>query len=284
MSRWWCDKAARGSDWGAQQSACHTCAMLCLAVPAGCYSPRCLPLLCSRRMWVTRMPCLQQQSRPHYRTHPHSSRGGSRRSSRCFQASAILHKLWGRHQQVSFGQHKAIWTYKHEHGCKLVLEVVQSDRHAHVLPRDILHLHWLHSLQHYPDVPCSCQACCVVSSSAVASLPCHVQKWAAELPVCMCVSGKGPAPTSVRLPDGSCVVRRVIPSDNSCLFTAVGYVMEHDRGRAAQLRRVIADAVAADPGKNEARTPLQSSRGTAVSRIAAQVQSQTAWRTRHLQR
>jgi ubiquitin thioesterase OTU1 len=44
------------------------------------------------------------------------------------------------------------------------------------------------------------------------------------------------------------VVRRVIPSDNSCLFTAVGYVMENDRGKAAQLRRVIADAVAADPG------------------------------------
>lgn len=66
--------------------------------------------------------------------------------------------------------------------------------------------------------------------------------------LCVCDSGKGPAPTSVRLPDGSCVVRRVIPSDNSCLFTAVGYVMEHDRGKAAQLRRVIADAVAADPG------------------------------------
>lgn len=61
-------------------------------------------------------------------------------------------------------------------------------------------------------------------------------------------AGKGPAPTAVRLPDGSCVVRRVIPSDNSCLFTAVGYVMEHDRGKAAELRKVIADAVAADPG------------------------------------
>lgn len=66
---------------------------------------------------------------------------------------------------------------------------------------------------------------------------------------CLTAAGKGPAPTSVALPDGSCVVRRIIPSDNSCLFTAVGYVMEHDRGKAAQLRRVIADAVAADPGK-----------------------------------
>ncbi|KAF6257886.1 hypothetical protein COO60DRAFT_1175084 [Scenedesmus sp. NREL 46B-D3] len=60
-------------------------------------------------------------------------------------------------------------------------------------------------------------------------------------------SGNGPAPTSVRLADGSCVVRRIVPSDNSCLFTAVGYVMEHDRGRAAALRQVIAGVVAADP-------------------------------------
>eukprot|EP00775_Hariotina_reticulata_P003080 gene3080-3359_t len=59
--------------------------------------------------------------------------------------------------------------------------------------------------------------------------------------------GKGPAPVSVQLPDGSCVVRRVIPSDNSCLFTAVGYVMEHDRTKATALRQVIVKAVAADP-------------------------------------
>jgi hypothetical protein len=65
------------------------------------------------------------------------------------------------------------------------------------------------------------------------------------------LAGNGPAPTSVRLADGSCVVRRIIPSDNSCLFTAVGYVMEHDRGRAAALRQVIAEVVAADPGTRE---------------------------------
>lgn len=60
----------------------------------------------------------------------------------------------------------------------------------------------------------------------------------------------------MRLPDGSCVVRRVIPSDNSCLFTAVGYVMENNRGKAAELRKVIADAVAADPGELEWRAYL----------------------------
>lgn len=68
------------------------------------------------------------------------------------------------------------------------------------------------------------------------------------LPAAGGAAGKGPAPTSVQLADGSCVVRRIIPSDNSCLFTAVGYVMEHDRTKAQELRKVIADTVAADPG------------------------------------
>lgn len=42
----------------------------------------------------------------------------------------------------------------------------------------------------------------------------------------------------VTLADGTAVVRRVIDSDNSCLFNAVGYVMEGSRSRAPQLRCV----------------------------------------------
>ncbi|XP_057735678.1 OVARIAN TUMOR DOMAIN-containing deubiquitinating enzyme 2-like [Arachis stenosperma] len=45
------------------------------------------------------------------------------------------------------------------------------------------------------------------------------------------------------------VVRRVIPSDNSCLFNAVGYVMDRDQTKAAELRQVIAATVASDPQK-----------------------------------
>ncbi|CAI0382751.1 unnamed protein product [Linum tenue] len=52
--------------------------------------------------------------------------------------------------------------------------------------------------------------------------------------------------------DGT-VVRRVIPSDNSCLFNAVGYVMDHNKNKAPELRQVIAATVASDPVKyNEA--------------------------------
>ncbi|GMP52469.1 hypothetical protein CsSME_00018264 [Camellia sinensis var. sinensis] len=43
------------------------------------------------------------------------------------------------------------------------------------------------------------------------------------------------------------IVRRVIPSDNSCLFNAVGYVMDHDKHKAPQLRQVIAATMASDP-------------------------------------
>ncbi|KAI3849042.1 hypothetical protein MKX03_011485 [Papaver bracteatum] len=45
------------------------------------------------------------------------------------------------------------------------------------------------------------------------------------------------------------VVRRVIPSDNSCLFNAVGYIMEHNKHRAPELRQVIAATVSSDPAK-----------------------------------
>ncbi|XP_057957296.1 OVARIAN TUMOR DOMAIN-containing deubiquitinating enzyme 2 isoform X2 [Malania oleifera] len=45
------------------------------------------------------------------------------------------------------------------------------------------------------------------------------------------------------------VVRRVIPSDNSCLFNAVGYVMDHDKHKGPELRQVIAAIVTSDPTK-----------------------------------
>ncbi|CAN6457604.1 unnamed protein product [Victoria cruziana] len=49
------------------------------------------------------------------------------------------------------------------------------------------------------------------------------------------------------------VLRRVIPSDNSCLFNAVGYVMEHNKHKARELRQVIAAVVSGDLVKyNEA--------------------------------
>lgn len=49
------------------------------------------------------------------------------------------------------------------------------------------------------------------------------------------------------IPGGSYIVRRFVDSDNSCLFTAVAYVMEGNRERGYDLRNVIASIVLSDP-------------------------------------
>lgn len=49
------------------------------------------------------------------------------------------------------------------------------------------------------------------------------------------------------LADGRAVVRRVIDSDNSCLFNAVGYTLERSRKVASKLRGIVAQTVAQDP-------------------------------------
>lgn len=43
------------------------------------------------------------------------------------------------------------------------------------------------------------------------------------------------------------VARRIIDSDNSCLFNAVGYSTERTRKAAPKLRKVVQSTVAADP-------------------------------------
>ena len=55
------------------------------------------------------------------------------------------------------------------------------------------------------------------------------------------------APNCVPLPSGDVLVRRSIADDNSCMFNAVGYCIEHSRARAPDLRRLVAEAVHADP-------------------------------------
>lgn len=49
------------------------------------------------------------------------------------------------------------------------------------------------------------------------------------------------------LPDGTAVARRIVADDNSCLFSAVGYVAKGGRSAASSLRIIVANAVLADP-------------------------------------
>ena len=55
------------------------------------------------------------------------------------------------------------------------------------------------------------------------------------------------SPVFEPLPDGKAVVRRIVADDNSCLFSAVGYVSRGTRSAASSLRSIVATAVLADP-------------------------------------
>jgi len=53
--------------------------------------------------------------------------------------------------------------------------------------------------------------------------------------------------------DGSVLVHRIVPDDNSCLFSSVALVFEQDITKAPQMRKLVADGIQNDPAKyNEA--------------------------------
>ena len=78
-------------------------------------------------------------------------------------------------------------------------------------------------------------------AAAAAAAPYRPAAAAPPLPL---VKGQ---PAFELLPDGAAVARRIVADDNSCLFSAVGYVTQGSRAAAPTLRTVIAEAVLADP-------------------------------------
>ncbi len=61
------------------------------------------------------------------------------------------------------------------------------------------------------------------------------------------VGGNGTSSSSRSTSVDGAMVRRVIDSDNSCLFNAFGYVHARDRRAATELRELIAGIVMSDP-------------------------------------
>lgn len=55
------------------------------------------------------------------------------------------------------------------------------------------------------------------------------------------------SPRALPLPPAPQIVIRQMPDDNSCLFSAVAYVMHQDRSRADELRQLAAHLVLSDP-------------------------------------
>lgn len=63
-------------------------------------------------------------------------------------------------------------------------------------------------------------------------------------------TAKARTPTEPRLEPGPTLARRVVPADNSCLFTSVFYAVEggvYDPACAPEMRGLIAQIVASDP-------------------------------------
>ncbi|KIO26237.1 hypothetical protein M407DRAFT_202565 [Tulasnella calospora MUT 4182] len=55
-----------------------------------------------------------------------------------------------------------------------------------------------------------------------------------------------PSDASVQTPDGT-LVHRVVPDDNSCLFSSIGLIFEQDMNVVPRLRQVVVDAIRKDP-------------------------------------
>lgn len=55
-------------------------------------------------------------------------------------------------------------------------------------------------------------------------------------------------PDSVEV-EGSFLIHRVVPDDNSCLFSSVALIFEQDMSKAPHMRKIIADGIKGDPGK-----------------------------------
>ncbi|KAF7304991.1 OTU-like cysteine [Mycena kentingensis (nom. inval.)] len=47
--------------------------------------------------------------------------------------------------------------------------------------------------------------------------------------------------------DGSFLVHRVVPDDNSCLFSSVALIFEQDLKKASKIRQIVADGIRKDP-------------------------------------
>ena len=62
------------------------------------------------------------------------------------------------------------------------------------------------------------------------------------------------------LDSGKAVVRRIVPDDNSCLFSSVAYCVQRGRMGASEMRSLVAQAVVADPFQwNEAILGMEPS-------------------------
>ncbi|KAJ7097745.1 hypothetical protein B0H15DRAFT_617176 [Mycena belliarum] len=84
------------------------------------------------------------------------------------------------------------------------------------------------------------------ASSAPPSRPNPASSSARPTPASPAPSASASGPAAVET-DGSFLVHRVVPDDNSCLFSSVALVFEQDTSKARKLREIVADGIRSDP-------------------------------------
>ncbi|KAJ3877293.1 hypothetical protein F5051DRAFT_408996 [Lentinula edodes] len=63
-------------------------------------------------------------------------------------------------------------------------------------------------------------------------------------PISSSTTSNGPVHVST---DGGVLVHRVVPDDNSCLFSSVALIFEQDMNKAPKMRQIVADGIRKDP-------------------------------------
>ncbi|EEB88910.1 hypothetical protein MPER_13060 [Moniliophthora perniciosa FA553] len=79
-------------------------------------------------------------------------------------------------------------------------------------------------------------------------------------------------PEHVETDDGGFLVHRVVPDDNSCLFSSVALIFEQEISKASRLRQVVAESIQKDP-----ETYNEAILGMPPSKYIATIQKPSTW-------
>ncbi|KIK08215.1 hypothetical protein K443DRAFT_672708 [Laccaria amethystina LaAM-08-1] len=72
--------------------------------------------------------------------------------------------------------------------------------------------------------------------------------------------------------DGSVLVHRIVPDDNSCLFSSVALIFEQSIQKASQMRKIVAEGIQRDP-----ETYNEAILGMPPSQYIATITKPTSW-------
>ncbi|KAH9483705.1 Putative ubiquitin thioesterase otu1 [Psilocybe cubensis] len=123
--------------------------------------------------------------------------------------------------------------------------------------------------------PPQSQSSSVPARSPLAPAPTQTYTAPAPIPRSVPVQPSPPVqssgPDSVEV-DGSFLVHRIVPDDNSCLFSSVALVFEQSISKAQQIRKIVADGI-----RNNPETYNEAILGMPPSQYIATITKPTSW-------